>query len=294
MVHATDRRCSGAGRSAYLVWIGLAGLALGCSSCSGFFDPAPDQQISKRTYYEFRRLPEAPEELQQMARSLYHEDAEPAEMARALLASCRLSDLEPQSAEAYFLAGRACGWLEDYGEPTVCYDAKRARTVVVDCVELAELAVQLAPVDANALYSLALNMGLKLEHSSIAQASVIIKPFMNTLEKVIKLDASVDEGGALRILGALYLKAPPWPTGPGDLDKALELLERAAAEHPEHPLNHLFLAEAQLEDEAPKEARKSVEVASSLLDPDKYFWRAERWQRRLEKVEKRVIAALEK
>lgn len=281
-----------AARSCKFIWLGLAGLIFGCSSCSGFFDPAPDQLISKRTYYEFRRLPDAPDELLRLARSLYREDAGPEEMARALLASCRLSDLAPKSAEAHFLAGRSCGWLRDYGEPTVCYDSKRARTRVVDCVELAREAAKLAPEDVNALYSLALNMGLELEHSSIAQASVIIKPFMSTLEKVIRLDATVDEGGALRILGALYLKAPPWPTGPGDLDRSLELLERAVAEHPGHPLNHLFLAEALLEDESPEEASKAVQTASSLMDPDKYYWRAERWNRRLEKVERRVKAAL--
>jgi hypothetical protein len=270
----------------------LALILISCSSCSGFFDPAPDEIISKRTYYEFRRLPEEPAELLQMARKLYHEDAEPEEMARVLLAGCRLADLEPQSAEGYYMAGRACGWLEDYGEQTVCYDAERGRTWVVDCANLAEKAAKIDPGNAQFQYSLALNIGLELEHASIANASLILQSFMNTLEKVIELDSTIDEGGALRILGALYLKAPPWPTGPGDLDKALDLLERAVAEHPEHPLNHLFMAEAQLEDENPEEAHASVELASSLLDPDKYFWRADRWRKRLNKVDRRVKAAL--
>lgn len=271
----------------------LAWAPFSCASCSSFIDPAPDEIISKRTYYEFRRLPELPMELLQMARTLYEEDADPEDMGRVLLAACRLSDLEPESADAYYLAGRACGWLRDYGEPTVCYDVKRARTRIVDCVELAQKAAELVPDSPFYQYSLALNIGLELEHASIANASLIIKPFMETLERVIRLDSTVDEGGALRILGALYLKAPPWPTGPGDLDKALELLERAVDEHPEHPLNHLFLAEALLEDECPKEARTSVATADSLLDPDKYFWRADRWRKRLDKVENRVEEALE-
>lgn len=227
-----------------------------------------------------------------MVHRLYQEDAEPEDMARALLAACRLTDLQPDSAEARYLAAKACGWLRDYGEQTVCYEAARARTRVVDCVELAQGAVKLAPDDAQVQYLLALNIGLELEHSSIGSASLIIRPFVKTLEKVIELDETVDEGGALRILGALYLKAPPWPTGPGDLDKALELLERAVEEHPEHPLNHLFMAEALLEDENPEEALSSVATADSLMDPEKYFWRAERWRTRLTKVEGRVKAAL--
>ena len=47
--------------------------------------------------------------------------------------------------------------------------------------------------------------------------------------------------GPLRIL-TLYLKAPAWPKGVGDHDKALELLEKAAKTHSGHPLNHLFYA----------------------------------------------------
>jgi tetratricopeptide (TPR) repeat protein len=272
-----------------IVWLPISG-----ASCSGFFDPAPDEIISKRTYYEFRRLPEEPAELLQMARTLYHEDADPEDMSRVLLAACRLSDLEPESAEAHYLAGRACGWLQDYGELTVCYDADRGRTRTVDCVNLAEVAARMDPDNAQFQYSLALNIGLELEHASIANASLILQSFMATLKRVIKLDSTIDEGGALRILGALYLKAPPWPTGPGDLDKSLELLGRAVSEHPEHPLNHLFMAEAQLEDEEPEEALASVELANSLLDPDKYFWRADRWRKRLSKVERRVEAALGK
>ncbi len=273
-------------------------IVMGCSTftwgaCSGFFDPAPDQAISKQTYYEYRRLPDGPDELLLMARKLAREEALPEEMNRALLASCRLLELAPQHQEAQALAARACGWLQDFGEPTVCYDTRKSRTRVVDCVELAQKAVALDPDNALTRYSLAINIGQQLEHASIAHASVLISPLMNTLKKVIEMDETIDEGGALRVLGALYLKAPPWPTGPGDLDKALELLERAVTNHPDHPLNQLFMAEALLEDEAPDEALITLERARDRLDPVKYYWRAERWRRRVDKVERRIRAAMD-
>jgi len=63
-------------------------------------------------------------------------------------------------------------------------------------------------------------------------------------ERLVELDPSYEQGGGLRILGALYSRAPAWPAGVGDLEEGLELLERAVREHPNHPLNHFFLAEA--------------------------------------------------
>jgi tetratricopeptide (TPR) repeat protein len=92
-------------------------------------------------------------------------------------------------------------------------------------------------------YYLAANLGLAMrEHIILAMNN------LNRLEKEMKqalaLSPNLDDGGPLRLLGALYLKAPAWPNGVGDRDKALELLEKAVKEHPGHPLNHLFYAQA--------------------------------------------------
>lgn len=277
----------------WLLFFVVGYLSVACGACSGFFDPAPDLDISRQTYYEYRRLPEERDELVAMARKLAVDEAMPEEMARALLASCRAIELDPQHKEAHFLAAYSCGWLQDFGEPTVCYDTHKERTRVADCVDLAKRAAYLDPRNARTQYAMIINIGLKLEHASIAQASTLIGPLMKTLKRTIKLDETLDEGGPLRILGALYLKAPPWPTGPGDLDKALELLERAVTNHPEHPLNHLFMAEAMLEDESPEDALVEVDKARLLLDPEKYSWRVERWRRRVDKVERRIVEAME-
>lgn len=92
-------------------------------------------------------------------------------------------------------------------------------------------------------YFLAASLGLAIrEHITLALDN------LNRLEAEMKqalaLSPDFDDGGPLRLLGALYLKAPAWPTGIGDVDKALELLKKAVKEHPGHPLNHLFYAQA--------------------------------------------------
>ena len=75
----------------------------------------------------------------------------------------------------------------------------------------------------------------------------------------------IDDGGPLRLLGMLYLKAPPWPTGFGDSEKALELLRTAVEKHPRHPLNHLFYAEVLWEaDESSPVERIESELAIGM------------------------------
>ncbi len=92
-------------------------------------------------------------------------------------------------------------------------------------------------------YYLAANLGLAVrEHITLAMEN--LGRLENEMKRAVALSPDIDHGGPLRLLGALYLKAPAWPNGIGDLDKSLELLEKAVKEHPGHPLNHLFYAQA--------------------------------------------------
>ena len=92
-------------------------------------------------------------------------------------------------------------------------------------------------------YYLAANLGLAVrEHPTLAMGN--LGRLENEMKQALALSPKLDDGGPLRLLGSLYLKAPAWPNGIGDRDKALELLEKAVKEHPGHPLNHLFYAQA--------------------------------------------------
>jgi len=68
-----------------------------------------------------------------------------------------------------------------------------------------------------------------------------------------KLDPTLRYGAAWRILGTLYVMAPAALVEHGDSETGLELLQQAVRKWPDHPENHLRLAEAYLTlgDEAP-------------------------------------------
>ncbi|WP_232216396.1 sterol transporter outer membrane protein BstC [Methylobacter marinus] len=120
----------------------------------------------------------------------------------------------------------------------------RREKLAAEGVSLAEAALaQGADDDAAVHYYLAANLGLAVrEHITLAMDN--LERLEGAMKRALALNPDIDHGGPLRLLGALYLKAPAWPSGIGDLDKALELLEKAVNKHPAHPLNHLFYAQA--------------------------------------------------
>lgn len=129
-----------------------------------------------------------------------------------------------------------------------------------------------------ARYWTAVNLGVAIQ----AQPTLALKqlaPLEAHLKAAVEGAPATHLGGPLRVLGMLYLRAPAWPDGIGDGDKALKLLRRAAAEHPAHPLNPLFLATAEWEVEEDAEAATAALVAfeRSVGDP-RWAALAERWR----------------
>jgi hypothetical protein len=57
----------------------------------------------------------------------------------------------------------------------------------------------------------------------------------------------LEEAGPERALALLYLRAPGWPTGPGDPDLGLQHARRAAELKPDYPPNQMVLGEALAE-----------------------------------------------
>lgn len=119
--------------------------------------------------------------------------------------------------------------------------------------------------DAAVHYYLAANLGLAIKEHPV-QAAENLHRLEDELSLAVKLSRAVDQGGPLRLLGMLYLKAPPWPTGVGDGDKALALLKESVDQYGSHPLNHLFYAEALFEvDEKASEAQAEIKKGQALL-----------------------------
>lgn len=159
-------------------------------------------------------------------------------------------------------------------------------------VSLAERALKSgAKDDAAVHYYLAANLGLAINDHPV-QAAENIHRLEDELSAAARLSKSVDHGGPLRLLGMLYLKAPPWPTGIGDGDKALAYLKDAVTQHPDHPLNHLFYAEALFEvDEKTPEAQAEIEKGKALLEQGPWGFNRVIWQKEFADVIQEISKA---
>ena len=136
-------------------------------------------------------------------------------------------------------------------------------------------------------YYLAANLGLAVrEQPTLAMGN--LGRLESEMKQAVALSPGIDDGGPLRLLGALYLKAPPWPSGIGDPDKALELLEKAVKEHPEHPLNHLFYAQALWDegDEATQTRMKAeFALGEKLLAEGLWGYNKEPWKKEFDEFQ---------
>ncbi len=79
------------------------------------------------------------------------------------------------------------------------------------------------------------------------------------------------------------------PAGFGDGDKALDLLRRAVREHPGHPLNHLFLAQALHEvegDSVLEQARSEWLTGLQKLQQGNWGYSRDAWMLEFEEVQR--------
>ncbi len=268
-----------------LVHLALLVTALAAAGCSTLWGRADDAE-GAWARKQYQALPANGDELREVAFRLYREDAPPDEVALSLLATCKALESSPTSGELNHLASRSCLWLTEYGRPPICWDPEEEDAGLASCTRFGEAAVAADRNNPDYQYYLALNMALALKVAPLTAAPFNLSSVVKALKRCVDQDPDRDEGGPLRVLGALYLKAPPWPAGVGDEEKALELLEQAVEDHPNHPLNHLFLAEAQIEDEEYEAAQENIDQARKLLDPARFFWRAERWNKMVDDVQK--------
>ncbi len=158
-------------------------------------------------------------------------------------------------------------------------------------VGFAERAISLgAREDGQVLYYWAVNMGLVIrKHPVLALKNLI--PMAERLETAQQKVPAEESGGPGRVLGMLYLKAPPWPQNIGDCDKALALLKQTVEQYPQHPLNHLFYAQALWdinESDSLEEIRKELEKTRELLKETQWEFAAGSWVKEVEAFEKQL------
>ncbi|HXI04602.1 MAG TPA: hypothetical protein VNI57_15615, partial [Candidatus Saccharimonadales bacterium] len=67
---------------------------------------------------------------------------------------------------------------------------------------------------------------------------------VDAFRQAASIDPNLEDAGPDRALALLYVRAPGWPTGPGDPDLGLEHARKAVSLEPDYPPNQLALAEA--------------------------------------------------
>ena len=88
------------------------------------------------------------------------------------------------------------------------------------------------------------------------------------------------------MLALVLLRAPGWPTGPGDAERGLEQARRAVEVAPDYPPNQICLAEALAATDEPEKSREVLDHAMTLARE----WRAagdrdaEEWIQEIEKA----------
>jgi hypothetical protein len=173
------------------------------------------------------------------------------------------------------LASRLCLHLAERS-----LDQGQREKLAAEGVRFAEEAQSLgAGDDGQVHYYLAANLGLAVrEHMTLAVEN--LGRLESEMKRAVALSPDVDDGGPLRLLGMLYLKAPPWPSGIGDGDKALELLKQSVDRHPRHPLNHLFYAQAIWEvegDSATGRVKQEIAAGKLALQNGNWGFSKEPW-----------------
>jgi len=159
---------------------------------------------------------------------------------------------------------------------------EKREKLATEGVGFAEAALAQGGGDDGAVhYYLATNLGMAVrEHITLAMEN--LGRLEAEMKRALALSPDIDDGGPLRILGMLYLKAPAWPNGIGDRDKALELLEKAVKGHPGHPLIHLFYAQA-LWDEGDETVLPQVKaefaLGQKLLAEGNWGYSKKPWQK---------------
>jgi hypothetical protein len=185
-------------------------------------------------------------------------DADSVQRARQLYLQAASTDDPP--VEAYLGAARATAWLVEHGD-----DPARRREMATQGVQIGQLCRERFPGEPECRYRLALAVGQQArERPSTAADGLDV---MVRLLRELTLEApELDAAGPDRVLALVLLRAPGWPSGPGDPEVGLEHARAAAERFPDHPPNQLVLGEALLENGFSADGRRALRLGLDLAE----------------------------
>lgn len=161
---------------------------------------------------------------------------------------------EPERVEPLIEAVRARIWLSEHAED----DAVRVQQIV-SAVQTAQWCPRRAPDDPRCDYWLGAALGIQARERRSTALDALPK-IVELFHSAVEGDPTIEQGGPDRALALTYLRAPGWPTGPGDADLGLEHARRAVELNPDYPPNQLALGEALAAVEDPEASRAAYET----------------------------------
>ena len=160
--------------------------------------------------------------------------------------------------DALIGAVRAQVWLADHEE-----EAAARESAATSAVNAAQWCGRVEPASAACDYWLAVSLGLQARERRSTALDALPR-IVELLERAAAAKPEIDEAGPHRVLALVLLRAPGWPSGPGDPERGLEEARRAVALRPDHPPNQLCLGEA-LEDAGEMEAGREAYRRAGIL-----------------------------
>jgi tetratricopeptide (TPR) repeat protein len=186
------------------------------------------------------------------------QEPDPVSMRTAAELFLRAAAGEPAEIGPLLGAVRAQVWLAGHvAEPA---ERKRAATGAVDA---AQWCGRVDPAAPACRYWLAVALGVQARERR-GTAMDALPRMVELLERAAEEEPGLDEAGPHRVLALLLLRAPGWPSGPGDPDRGLREARRAVELRPDHPPNQLCLGEALEVIGDREEAREAFRRAAVL------------------------------
>jgi hypothetical protein len=135
-------------------------------------------------------------------------------------------------------AVRAQVWLSEHER-----ESRDREAAATKAVQAAQWCGRLSPQHPDCSYWMGAALGVQARERPSTGVSALPRIEAAFLEAAGR-NPDLDGGAPDRALALLYLRAPGWPTGPGDQERGLLHARKAIAIAPEHPLNLMALAEA--------------------------------------------------
>jgi tetratricopeptide (TPR) repeat protein len=180
---------------------------------------------------------------------------------------------DPGRIEGLVGAARAAVWLSDHLTAPEAREESATRGV-----QAAQWCGRIAPASAECDYWLGATLGVQARERRSTALDALPR-IEEAFKRAAERNPLLDEAGPHRALALLYLRAPGWPTGPGDPDRGLEEARQAVSLRPEYPPNQLALAEALVtagnSGEAARAFSRALELArngTASGDPEAAEW----------------------